>query len=381
MSDPFSRINNAQTTAGDTARNVGVAQALEAKQKIFKKKKSIEEGLSGFKAIASVKKIGQSAVKNFEPYIKQEAKAGYKQFKDQWSKELQQRAEGYIKPDVPPIQMGEIGDVEEEAVAEPALGALGEPPAPPSIGTSAAEEPASGALGAPPAPPVEAAEPESDATGILPEEVGEAGVSKVGSTLNPFKLGGEGARPAASVSSKLEPIVEQSAGEERAASFAQQSQEIREGLQTLKTQQQSINDGLSRLGNSNSVTTPGNSAADEASAAAKQVEQEAGEKADQALADKLAAKTAEKVGEKTLEKTAGEDAAITAGGEDAAVTLDESVGGFLDETGILAPLGLLIGAVGLGTAVEDAKKKMPKFNPTTAIGDAMGGTSFQSGIN
>lgn len=381
MSDPFSRINNAQTTAGDTARNLGEEQVLKSKQAIFKKKKGIEEGLSGFKAITGLRKIGKSAIDNFSPYIKQEAKAGYKQFKDQWSKELQQRAEGYIKPDTPPIQMSEIGDVEEDEVAEPALGALGTPPEPPSIGTSAAEEPASGALGAPPEPPVSAIEPESDATGILPEEVGEAGVSKVGTTLNPFKLGGEGAQPAASASSKLEPIVEQSAAEDRAASFAQQSQEIREGLQTLKTQQQSINDGLSRLGNSNRVTAPGNSASDEATAAAKQAEQEAGEKADQALADKLAAKTAEKAGEKTVETTVGEDAAITAGGEDAAVTLDESVGGFLDETGILAPLGLLIGAVGLGTAVEDAKKKMPKFNPTTAIGDAIGGTSFQSGIN
>ena len=368
MSDPFSRINNAQTTAGDTARNLGEEQALKAKQAIFKKKKGIEEGLSGFKAITGLRKIGKSAVDNFSPYLKQEAKAGYKQFKDQWSKELSQRAEGYIKPDVPPIQMGEIGDVEEDAVAEPALGALGAPPAPPTIGTSAAEEPVSGALGAPPAPPVEAAEPESDATGILPEEVGEAGASKVGSTLNPFKLGGEGARPAASASSKLEPIVEQSAAEDRAASFAQQSQEIREGLQTLKSQQQSINEGLSRLGNSNSVSTPGNSAADEATAAAKQAEQEAGEKADQALADKLAVKTTEKVAEKTA-------------GDDAAITSEEAVGGFLDDTGILAPLGLLIGAVGLGTSVEDAKKKLPKFNPATAIGDAMGGTSFQSGIN
>ena len=365
MSDPFSRINNSLTTAGDTARNTDAAQALKAKQAKFKEKKGIEEGLSGFKAIAGVRKIGSAALKNFSPYLKQEAKAGYKQFKDQWSKELEQRAEGYIKPDTPPIQMGEIGDVEEDEVAEPAAEAAAPPAA------EAAAPPAAEA----------AAEPESDATGILPEEVGEAGASKVGSTLNPFKLGGEGARPAASASSKLEPIVEQSAAEDRAAVFAQQSQEVREGLQTLKTQQQSINEGLSRLGNSNSVSTPGNSAADEATAAAKQAEQEAGEKADQALADKLAAKTAEKAGEKTIESTVGEDAAITAGGEDAAVTLDESVGGFLDETGILAPLGLLIGAVGLGTAVEDAKKKMPKFNPTTAIGDAIGGTSFQSGIN
>ena len=377
MSDPFSRINNSLTTAGDAVRNADAAQALKAKQAKFKEKKGIEEGLSGFKAIAGVRKIGSAAVKNFSPYLKQEAKASFKQFKDQWSKELQQRAEGYIKPDEPPIQMGEIGDVEEDEVAEPALGALGEPPAPPTIGTSAAEEPASGALGAPPAPPAAeaaeaAAEPESDATGILPSEVGEAGATKVGTTLNPFKLGGEGARPAASASSKLEPIVEQSAAEDRAAVFAQQSQEVREGIQTLKTQQQSINEGLSRLGNSNRVTPPGNSAADEASEAAKQAEQEAGEKADQALADKLAAKTAEKAGEKTIETTAGEDAAVTS---------EEAVGGFLDDTGILAPLGLLIGAVGLGTAVEDAKKKMPKFNPTTAIGDAIGGTSFQSGIN
>ena len=361
MSDPFSRLNNSMTSAGDAARFQAGQKALEAKQKLFEKKKTIEEGLSGFKAFTGGRTIAKAALDNLGPYVKQEAKASYNQFKDQWSKEISERANRYIRKNDPwsneATGGGRPSNV-EPSNSDP-VAASEESPALDELG----DETATAAVKA------VKAEPETDTPGLLSEEVGEAGVTKVGSTLNPFNLGGEGTQPAASASSNLETITEDAGAEERATTLSQQTQEIRQGIQTLKDQQQSLNEGLSKLGNANKVEPPGSSAANETSDAAIQAEKEAGEKADQALADKLAARTAEK----TAAETSGEDASV--------VTGEEAVGGFLDDTGILAPLGLLIGAVGLGTAAEEAKKKKPLLNLATNIGDSQGGTSYQAGIN
>jgi len=342
MSDPFSKINNAQTTVGDSARDAAAEKALELKQKVFEKKKTVEEGLSGFKLITGGKNVGKAAVDNLSPYIKQEAKASWNQFKDKWTGELKSRAEGYVKNIASkvteragadaPIQMSEIGEIADETA--------------PAVETTAAS----------------VAEPASDLIKLLPGEEAEASAAKVGSTLNPFNLGGEGVNPAASASSSLSPIAEASGAEERAAQLGALRVQLRTGLDALKTQQTAINDGISRLGNAGRVATPGNSAADEAAAAAKAAEAQAGKAAEKQVAEKAAGKVA-------TEDTTAE------------VTGEEAVGSFFDDTGILAPLGVLIGAIGLGTAAEEAKKRKPKMNAAMTMGDQVGGTSYQAGIN
>lgn len=348
MSDPFSKINNAQTTVGDSARDAAAEKALELKQKAFEKKKTVEEGLSGFKLITGGKNVGKAAVDNLSPYIKQEAKASWNEFKDKWAGELKSRAEGYVKNVASkvteragadaPIQMSEIGEIADETA--------------PAVETTAAS----------------VAEPASDLIKLLPGEESEAAAAKVGSTLNPFNLGGEGVNPAASGASSLSPIAEASGAEERAAQLGALRVQLRTGLDALKTQQTAINDGISRLGNAGRVATPGNSAADEAAAAAKAAETQAGQAAEKQAAEKAAAGAAEKT-------------AATTAGEDTAVTGEEAVGGFLDDTGILAPLGVLLGAIGLGTAAEEAKKRKPKMTDAMTLGDQVGGTSYQAGIN
>lgn len=358
MSDPFAQINNQLTSVGQSARDKAAQKALEAKQKVFKTKKSIEEGLSGFKAIASVKKIGGAAEKNLTPYIKQEVKAGWNEFKDKWSNELKSRAEGYVKKTTQRLTgqgQDEGEDVTEDAVADVADDA----PVGPELGSSPAAA-ADSSIAKAASKAVAKVEPESDVTDILPSEVAEATATKVGTTINPFNPGGELFDSPAlkgQIANKLDPIAEDSVGEVSA--------EVRAGLQGLKTQQAAINDGIARLGNAYRTATPGSSAADEASDAAKAAEKLAGEQSDKALAEKLAAKT--------TEKAATEDTAE--------ITSEEAIGGLLDDTGILAPIGLILGAVGIGTAAEDAKKNLPKMNPLASLGDQVGGTAFQSGIN
>ncbi|MGI9554755.1 MAG: hypothetical protein ACR2M6_02170 [Vampirovibrionia bacterium] len=346
MSDVFANINNQMATVGDSARSAANIKALEAKQKVFEKKKTIEEGLSGFKAITGLKKIAGAANKNLSPYIKQEAKASWNQFKDQWSKKLSDSAERYKPSTSPSVQ---------PSTAAPEADALGDQGA----AAAATDSEVAGAIQMTPIPAI-ASEPEADAVKLLPGEEGEAAATKVGQTLNPFNLGGEGVNPAASGASSLTPIAEATGAEERAAQLSAVRVQLRSGLDTLRTQQAAINDGISKLGNSGNVATPGSASANEASAAAKAAEAQAG---------------------KAAEKQAAEKAAGTGGEDTAEVTGEEAVGGFLDDTGILAPLGLLIGAIGLGTAAEEAKKKMPKMNPAMSLGDQVGGVSYQSGIN
>ena len=396
MSDAFQNINNQLTTAGSQAREAATLRALDIKKKAFEKKKSIEEGLSGFKAITSVKKLGGAFEKNISPYLKQEAKKSYNQFKDQWSKEIAERPERYtnsndpwsnestggarptnVEPTnadavEPPIQMEELGEVEgDEAVAPTAeavapVADTAEVQAAIQAGRSDKYISTLRSTASRVSRQAERGiEPESDSTGILSSEIGEAGVSKVGSTLNPFNLGGVGAKPAESVSSGLDTIGEDSIGEATAARQAlqaSQSAEVRAGLQSLKDQQSTLNDSLSRLGNSSEPAQAGSADAQATADAAKVAEKAAAEEAEK--------KAAVKATEKTVE-TGTEDTAE--------ITSEEAIGAALDESGIFAPLGLLIGAVGLGTAVVEGNKKAPKLNPIQAV--ARASSAYQSGIN
>ena len=61
----------------------------------------------------------------------------------------------------------------------------------------------------------------------------------------------------------------------------------------------------------------------------------------------------------------------------AEVGLTETVGGILDDTGILAPLGLILGAVGVGLAARKPKNP-PTLNNTRPV--TAGGFSYQVGV-
>ena len=113
--------------------------------------------------------------------------------------------------------------------------------------------------------------------------------------------------------------------------------------------------------NADAVVAGGTAAAGEAASAALAAEKAAAELAAKKAAEKLALKAAGRVG--------GE-----VGG-------DEEVGGLLDSTGILAPIGVLVGLAGLAIAARDAKKLMPQEKASQQLGDQIGGTSYQSGIN
>ena len=62
------------------------------------------------------------------------------------------------------------------------------------------------------------------------------------------------------------------------------------------------------------------------------------------------------------------------------ITGMEAAGAALDSTGIGAPVGILLGALGIGLgARQEAEKRQPKMNPVQITDES--GSSFQAGIS
>ena len=377
MSDPFAGINNQLTTAGDTARNQAKEMALEARRKIFEKKKTIEEGLSGFKAITGGKKIAGVLQKRFEPIIKREAKAGWEQFKSKWSEQLERR------PRLSDIRMKPIEEDEADAGAEGATGSTAQATAGAGLDEADLDADAtagSGTLGS--AASADAVAAENASAAAAKEAIAPA--LKTDYNLERF------ARVAAARRARnVEKGMNEDDADEDYFNFIEQKRTIYNGKQALQQQakqraeqaaeqeaQEAQNAGgttaLDETGlqadaaavsitNADAVVAGGTAAAGEAASAALAAEKAAAELAAKKAAEKLALKAAGRVG--------GE-----VGG-------DEEVGGLLDSTGILAPIGVLVGLAGLAIAARDAKKLMPQEKASQQLGDQIGGTSYQSGIN
>lgn len=96
------------------------------------------------------------------------------------------------------------------------------------------------------------------------------------------------------------------------------------------------------------------------------------------IASKVAAKTAEKV-TSSIGKKVGEDAVVEGVEVGAEITGTEAIGAALDATGIGAPLGILIGALGIGLgARQESDKRQPKMAPQPLN---QSGSTFQAGIS
>ena len=96
------------------------------------------------------------------------------------------------------------------------------------------------------------------------------------------------------------------------------------------------------------------------------------------IASKVAAKTAEKV-TSSIGKKVGEDAVVEGVEVGAEITGSEAIGAALDATGIGAPLGILIGALGIGLgARQESDKRQPKMAPQPLN---QSGATFQAGIS
>ena len=134
---------------------------------------------------------------------------------------------------------------------------------------------------------------------------------------------------------------------------------------------------VAELAANNAARATESGAMSDANAAVGTAQAEAGV-SDRAAAQ-LVAKAAEKATAKAAEKVAAKAAGEATGEEVGEITGTEAIGAALDSTGIGAPLGILIGALGIGLgARQESAKHQPKM-PPQPINE--GGATFQAGIN
>ena len=96
------------------------------------------------------------------------------------------------------------------------------------------------------------------------------------------------------------------------------------------------------------------------------------------VVNKVATKVVEKTAG-TAAKAVGEDAAVEGGEAVAEISGIEAVGAALDSTEIGAPIGIILGAIGIGLgARQESEKRQPKMPPQPLN---QSGATFQAGIS
>ena len=342
------------------------AQA-EVKAKLGKESltKGLEGGLGGLKLTTFGKDLAKSAYDRFGTYISQTGKKAVRNVVNQ--------AKNALKPDEP-IQMGEIGEVAETdidqaatdatATASTAAGASAESAAAPALydglgrvnaaaytGSTADDEAIDGVL--------------QSRFAALPAEAQAA----TRTALQAPELQLSAVRNAGAVGS-----------EERVA--AQTARQVGRSKAIEAAEDDVEADKAAVEGEDYAPPRPTYGPKPAASEEAESGEAEEGAAVEQAEgapelpAVDYAAGSGTSEGAVANLAAEGEVGGVAEASTTAEIGLTETVGGILDDTGILAPLGLIAGAIGVGLAAR--KRKPPTLNNTRPV--TAGGYSYQVGL-
>ena len=344
------------------------AQA-EVKAKLGKESltKGLEGGLGGLKLTTFGKDLAKSAYDRFGTYISQTGKKAVRNVVEQ--------AKNALNPgETPPIQMGEIGEVAETdidqaaadatATASTAAGATAESAAAPALydglgrvnaaaytGSTADDEAIDGVL--------------QSRFAALPAEAQAA----TRTALQAPELQLSAVRNAGAVGS-----------EERVA--AQTARQVGRSKAIEAAEDDVEADKAAVEGEDYAPPRPTYAPKPAAAEEAEGAEAEEGAAVEQAEgapalpAVDYTAGTGTSEGAVANLAAEGEVGGVAEASTTAEVGLTETVGGILDDTGILAPLGLIAGAIGVGLAAR--KRKPPTLNDIRPV--SAGGYSYQVGL-
>ena len=392
MSDPFANLQSSYGNIDQEARGkaAAVADQLKKTRQKFKEGKDVEEGFAGVKILSTGKKIIGAAKNNLGKYAKQELKKGFEQFKNKWKEELKNKVEGYKKPENPrdldpwSNDATNTGVESEEAGAEAAGDGSADAEEFASIlakgerrlkegedvfrsgydpeETTGAENLANGA-----GKLLRSSDIENSISTIGAEEPVLADMLVNQATNLKDKLGA--ARDI--TNDEYENVMDNTGlakalPEDNLANGEFGTPETAGLTQSELARATELDDKLTpptSTANADNVAEQGAAEKQATEDSLKAGEKLTQEETDKALADKLA-----------------EQAAVKGTEETAEITSEEAIGGFLDDTGILAPIGLLMGAIGGITAMEDRKKKLPTFTDKQLVQNNAG-SSYQVGIN
>ena len=393
MSDPFSNLQSSYGNLDAEAQGKAdaVAEQLKKVRQKFKEGKDVEEGFSGVKVLATGKKIIGAAKNNLGKYAKQELKKGFEQFKNKWKEELKNKVEGYKKPDDPRAldpwsnDATNTGTASEEAGAEAVSEGSGDAEEFASILAKGERRLNEGEdvfrSGYDPEETTGAENLANGAGKLLRSSDIESSISTAGAEepvlADMLVKDATNLKDKLSVARDITNDEYENVMDNTGLAKALPEDDLANGEFGTPETAGLTQSELARATELDDKLTPPESTANadnvaEQGLAEKQATEDslkAGEKATQEQADKaIADKLAEKVAVKGTED------------ETAEITSEEAIGGFLDDTGILAPIGLLMGAIGGITAMEDRKKKMPTFT-ANQLKQNQAGSSYQVGIN
>jgi len=363
MSDSFRNVDVGNLgEIGEDTKNKLQSQYDKADKK-FKTAKDLEGGIGTLKAMVSGKKLTEALGDRLKPIIKRKVGEEYRAFKNAWQKKAQNGIERVLKPKA----------TTEATEATESEGSLA-----PNLG-----------------------DPLTSLKNTL-----DAGIEKsaeVGRRINGLsgKVRGAMANAKEAQASRIEAETEKTEQIARDAGFKnattdkdipaavrQQTQAKYDKMGKLRQEAKDLrNEDQAEATESQEATL--NDARPVSSQSNSQVENpnpDSAAETDANALSKASVKSSEEAGtpdntpspgkSKAAEEEEGAEEGGEEGGEEAGTTILEGIGGALDDTGILAPLGLLFGAIGIGLGADKKKEPVEQTNMTPEKS-----YSYQVGIN
>ncbi len=375
MTDAFKNIDLGNLgNIGEDTKNK--AQFLYDKaEKKYKTSKELEGGIGSLKAMVSGKKLGEAIEGRLKPIIKRKVGEEYRAFKNQWSKKAQDGIDRVLKPKGSsgatgadePIQMSEIGEVEDEVDTVSSTAKKAE-----NIASKAKSISSKLRNTVSKAREANAVSKEAQADKLEEETEKTEQLAK--------EAGFKNATTDKDIPLEVRQLTK--------AKYAKMGK-LREDAKALRKQNEAeandaeetnLNDSQPVSSQANSAVSNANpdaSAEADANALGKaQIKSGVGDNPDNTPNPKGKGKGKDE-DEDDADADADADGVIDSTvGDDVGEGVLEALGGALDDTGILAPIGLLLGAVGIGLG---ASKKGAPVEKTDR--DNENGYSFQVGIN
>jgi len=347
MTDAFRNVQiNNLGEIGDDTKNL-IQQQYDRATKKFATEKELEGGIGSLKALVSGKKLGEAIEERVKPIIKRKVGEEYRAFKNKWVAKAKEHLDGVLKP--------------EQAVE-------GDEELPDNLASVSTK--AENLL-------VKAKSIQSRLNKIGSKSKQARAVSKeaqadrLEAQLNETEQLAKDAGFSNATTDENIPIAVRQATKakyakmgklrDEAKNLRRQNQvEASEEQQTSLTEAQPVSNQAK-----DQVENPNGDVSQEAEAKSLGKAQLKSQKPDNT--PKVKGKGEEEVGEGEEEATAGDDVAET---------VTEALGQALDDTGVLAPIGLLLGAVGIGLGADKKGKPTEMTDRTNE-----NSYSYQVGIN
>ena len=355
MSDAFRNldIRNLGEIGEDTKNKIQAQYDRNLKK--FSTEKELEGGIGTLKSLISGKKLGEAIEERVKPIIKRKVGEEYRAFKEQWTKKAQDGIDRVLKPKA---TSSAVSETETEGNLSADLGNV----------VQKARDAQSKALS------VRNRLNKISSKGNESRAVSkEAQADKLENELNETeRLAKEAGFKNATTDQDIPLAIRQQTKikYQKMGKLRDEAKQLRRQNESIanEEEQTSLNDSLpvSNQGNSHVVkpNEDDNASSDAEALGKSQVKSEAPNN------------TPKPKGKGKGEEEAAEGEEEATVGDDVGEGVLEALGGALDDTGILAPIGLLLGAVGIGLGAD--KKGKPAQITDRSNENSY---SFQTGIN